>query len=192
MSRMAISLFLAVFFVLLGLWIGKTLFPKTVKEQVVHTVMQKAEPEVIERIVYDTTTVTKWKTRILYKRPEPSSVVEIPEVEIDSLNWSILSLSRTGKRVIVDAYHIPSSKLLVSTFPVENDFDIRLNQHSMTAPVVLLEKRNIFSLTPHLYLGYDTYDGPILKLRDQRIWKLHLEWKASQTGLSGAGLVRLW
>jgi len=193
MVRWSTRIFFPLFFLLAGIYAARELFPRIEinTKTVTKTVIEHATPEIIQRVVYDTTFVTKWKTRIMWKTIRPDRVIEIPAVEIDTLNWAILSADLHQGKLTVDAYHLPDSRLLSYSFPIQSDFQLRLNQMSAEDPVVLLESRNIFDLAPRVMLGYNTGDGVFIRTR-QRIWKLRVGVQGDQAGISAEGMVRVW
>ncbi len=186
-----ISLFLIVFSGLIGVYIARELFPKVIQKEIIRTILEEATPEIIERVVFDTTYITKWKTRILYKTLTPRSIIEVPFVEIDSLSWVVLSEDRIGNDLSYDIYHLPTKRLVLAKYYVENDYRMRIAQGRATDPLILLESRNLTDIIPHLYIGYNSRYGPEISLRGQRIWKLHLNWIAATDGFHATAFVKI-
>ncbi len=178
--------------VLLGGYLARSFFPTTKTNTVVRRVTEEAPPEVVERVVFDTTYVTKWKTRVLYKTLRPREVLEIPHVEIPGLQWGMLALTKTGESLTVDTYNYKDSSLVVAKYDqLQHDYKIRLNQYSEKDPVVVIESRDLFDIVPKISIGYAYRQGPFLQLR-QRVLGLHVEWEADPSGLDARAYVRLW
>lgn len=191
MRSLTVSAFVAVFFCLVGAWIARTWFPVHKTVEIVRKVVETAPPEIVERVVFDTAYVDKWTTRVVYKNVRPTSILEIKAVEIDTLSWAILAVDAGAKNLSVDAYHVPSGRLLSCRYDSGPEWMLRVVQTRENDPLVLLVKRDLFDLRPRIYVGYSSLYGPTIRLR-QRAWKLHVNWLGTEDGFGVEGEVLVW